>query len=107
MTNKTLNQQIKVGDIFYSSWGYDQTNIDFYQVTRVISDKTIELRPIQSKKFNDDHVIPVENSFTGDSFKRRIRRYESGVFCNGECSFMTASLWDGKPRYETPFGYGH
>lgn len=22
----------KVGDVFYSSWGYEQTNIDFYQV---------------------------------------------------------------------------
>lgn len=27
--------QAKVGDILVSSWGYEQTNIDFYQVTRV------------------------------------------------------------------------
>ena len=23
---------VKVGDVFYDSWGYEQTNIDFYQV---------------------------------------------------------------------------
>ena len=27
---------VKVNDIFYSSWGYDQTNIDFYQVIDVL-----------------------------------------------------------------------
>jgi hypothetical protein len=26
---------VKVGDIFYESWGYDQTNIDFCQVVEV------------------------------------------------------------------------
>ena len=24
--------EVKVGDFFYSSWGYDQTNVDFYKV---------------------------------------------------------------------------
>ena len=26
---------MQVGDIYYDSWGYEQTNIDFYQVTAV------------------------------------------------------------------------
>lgn len=26
---------VKVGDFFYSSWGYDQTNVDFYKVVGV------------------------------------------------------------------------
>jgi hypothetical protein len=24
--------EVKVGDFFYASWGYDQTNVDFYKV---------------------------------------------------------------------------
>ncbi len=28
---------VKVNDIFYSSWGYDQTNIDFYMVVEVLN----------------------------------------------------------------------
>jgi hypothetical protein len=34
------------GDVLRSSWGYDQTNVDFYEVTRVISPKSVEIREI-------------------------------------------------------------
>jgi hypothetical protein len=27
-------REVKVGDIFYTSWGYDQTNVEFYKVVR-------------------------------------------------------------------------
>ncbi len=37
-----------VGDLFYSSWGYEQTNIDFYQVTTV-KNKKVGLTPIAGK----------------------------------------------------------
>jgi hypothetical protein len=35
-----VRKEVSVGDIFYNSWGWDQTNVDFYQVRRVTS-KTI------------------------------------------------------------------
>ena len=39
-----------VGKIFYSSWGYEQTNIDFYKVVEVSkSGKTITLQQIGSQ----------------------------------------------------------
>lgn len=37
---------VKVGDIFRSSWGYDQTNIDFYQVVALVGSKMAEVREI-------------------------------------------------------------
>lgn len=30
-----MKHNFVVGDVLYSSWGYDQTNIDFYQVLKV------------------------------------------------------------------------
>lgn len=42
------NIQIKEGSIFYSSWGYDQTNIDFYQVVKATA-KTVWLRKLNAK----------------------------------------------------------
>ena len=39
---------IKIGDIWYSSWGYNQTNIDFYKVIKK-SEKMIWLRAIGQK----------------------------------------------------------
>lgn len=34
----------ETGHVLRASWGYDQTNVDFYQVTKVISPKMVELR---------------------------------------------------------------
>ena len=38
----------KVGDILHTMWGYDQTNIEFWQVTKIISSKMIEVREVAS-----------------------------------------------------------
>ncbi len=39
----------KVGDLFVSSWGYDQTNVDYYQVIERPSDHYAIVRRIDSK----------------------------------------------------------
>lgn len=47
---ETLPATVKVGDIFYNSWGYDQTNIDFYVVDAVSpTGKTCTVRPCGSQ----------------------------------------------------------
>lgn len=38
----------KVGDLFCMSWGYDQTNVNYFQVTRV-SDKGVWVREVGAK----------------------------------------------------------
>ena len=99
---------IKLGNVFSCSWGYDQTNVDYYQVTRVISDKTIEVTPIESIQVDKNKVMPNLNKFCGEAFKRRLKNWYDNTPCiNGEESFMQAKLWDGKARYETPFNEGH
>ncbi|HCN5512602.1 TPA: hypothetical protein N6023_004603 [Escherichia coli] len=35
------NDTVSVGDIFVSSWGYEQTNVTFYQVLSVHGKKTV------------------------------------------------------------------
>lgn len=97
----------KVGDILTASWGYDQTNVDFYLVTKVIGTRTIELREIGNKKVSDDgpttHVMPVADNILDD--KVYIKRVSNGsVNFN---SYKWASKWDGNPCYETGMGWGH
>lgn len=43
MAEKRYGDGGDVGDILYSSWGYDQTNIDFYEVVRR-TEKSVWLR---------------------------------------------------------------
>ena len=56
----------KVGDILYSSWGYDQTNIEFYQVTAT-TEKTVTFREIMqdgtAEHFMSASVTPRPNDF--------------------------------------------
>lgn len=40
--------RVEIGDVFVSSWGYDQTNVDFYRVTRKTK-AMIELSPIPGR----------------------------------------------------------
>lgn len=104
---KEFRHTLKVGDILYSSWGYDQTNIDWYQVTAV-SDKAVVIREIQGKVVSSDghggdKVVPVPGKFIGTPEKKipgtgnRIRL----------TSYSSAFPWDGKPRHETSPNWGH
>ena len=90
---------LKEGDILYSSWGYEQTNIDFYQVTRVISDKMVEIRQIASDMpkgetgFMSGMVVAIKDKFVGDPMRKRANATNYVRIA----SYAGAGKWDGKP----------
>ena len=50
-TEETQNAEgVHLGDIFYTCWGYEQTNIDFYQVVQLKGKHTIVLRQNEVKR---------------------------------------------------------
>ena len=62
MTTTTMAP--KVGDILYDSWGYDQTNIDYYEVVRTTK-ASVWIRSIAREMTDDQrHVVPVAGAFT-------------------------------------------
>ena len=73
-TEETQNAEgVHLGDIFYSSWGYDQTNIDFYQVVALKGKHTLVLRQNEEKKGLS------ETSWNG--YTRPIRdRFKTGYY---------------------------
>jgi len=106
---------LEVGSILYSSWGYDQTNIDFYQVTEVVGAKSVKIRRIASERTDEsnppcDYVIPVKDAFLDDSSydknKEMLKRVGQGNTISLN-SYSSAYPWDGKPKYETSSGWGH
>ena len=40
---------IKVGDVFGMSWGYDQTNNDFFQVVELVGESSVRVREINPR----------------------------------------------------------
>ena len=99
--------ELFAGDILYSSWGYDQTNVDFYEVIEVPGNQTVVIREVASKVVKGDgrseSVVPVPGDYIGSPMKKRVGLGER-VKIN---SSSTAYKWDGKPKYQTgPYG-GH
>ncbi|WP_407226574.1 hypothetical protein [Enterobacter roggenkampii] len=49
--------RISVNDVFYSCWGYEQTNINFYQVVQVRGKQTVLLREIRAEIISDSQPM--------------------------------------------------
>jgi hypothetical protein len=92
-----------VGDIFTDSWGYDQTNVDFFQVIEK-KDRSVVLRPIGGKMVDSEgsmsgRTVPVKDSFRGEPIAKPVMVR----MCAGKPDYYissshrgTLSKWDGK-----------
>jgi hypothetical protein len=73
----SANHGVKIGDVFRSSWGYDQTNVDYYQVVAV-GNKTATFCKIaqlsESDGFLQGNCVPATNQFIGKPFKKLIQK---------------------------------
>jgi hypothetical protein len=120
---------VEVGDFFVSSWGYDQTNIDFYKVVAV-TPKGVKVQKwskavVSGHGAPQEYVVPGQavpqgawvkvpggwNEFDRDAsppvkFHRTRPAWGGGVGFNIN-SYSSARKWDGKPTYQTGAGWGH
>lgn len=111
MPNKVLkykdmngNEQIlKKGMIVYTSWGYDQTNIDYYKVLKIEGKKYFRMRKLQEKVtetgFMSGHCVPIMKF--DPAFPEVVRGYKD-KFGNLTVTIdrvrMSVRAWDGKPK---------
>ncbi len=96
-SRKAEGRGLAVGDIVDSSWGYDQTNVEFYEVTALVGKTMVELRELAQTR-EDTHwaqwrALPVLGSYVGSSFRRVAKSGYVSI-----TSFYGASLWNGQPR---------
>lgn len=94
------------GDILYTSWGYDQTNVDFYEVVEVVGPKMIKVREVSKKIVTgdgfSDKVVAVPGKYVGPEIKAMV-----GMGDRAKIEGHGASKWDGKPVYQTGAYGGH
>jgi len=92
----------KVGDIYVCSWGYEQTNIDYYQVVRVLP-KSVVVQAIDSTRSYDGPMhgqsFPIANRFCGEERTVRLRVDGTGGTSFRVNSFSWAYPWNGKPSF--------
>ena len=67
---------LDVGDILESSWGWEQTNIDYYQVVgvkgRYVTLREIARRSVETLYMQGD-CWPIPDKFIGEPFKKQAR----------------------------------
>ena len=68
-----------VGDVLRCSWGYDQTNIDFYEVTRLIGSQMVEYRKIGYQSEHTGHMqgecVPAPGQYIGEPKRAKVTEF--------------------------------
>jgi hypothetical protein len=119
---------LNVGDIIYNSWGYDQTNIDFYVIVKTTANY-VWTQPIACESVPSEGHAPMSGYTQPETpirqiLTREVREYgdwEPGIG-NRTVSLKTVpiepvkrkaegrsvhfehgcgTLWDGRPKYES------
>ena len=108
---------LQVGDYLYCSWGYDQTNIDFFIVTKLVGKNKILIKGCSNQITNSteysDFVRPGKdtgNSWTRDNHGNHVELLKTVNGSNNSISlssFAFARKWDGEPKSQTNSLYGH
>lgn len=107
---RTQKHNLQVGDILDANWGYEQTNIDYYQVVDR-TDRMVTVRQIAGKITSYDtdmsgRCLPVKDAFLtpkyeGDDrglpLKRVVSTYSWGPSVKID-EVRTANLWDGREQ---------
>lgn len=91
------HHNVKVGTIFYTSWGYEQTNVNFYEVIELVGKCTLVLQELEQIRTPDGYGLsgntnPVPSSYIGNPFRKRIN--SDGFIKISSCQL--GMIWDGR-----------
>lgn len=98
--------EVKIGDIFHCSWGYDMTINDYYQVVDLTpSGKSVRVRKLnkelaKSGEYFSGREMPIKDDFASDNV--RTLRLQTSYMDTPEIkitSYSWARLWDGESNY--------
>jgi hypothetical protein len=92
-----LAANVEVGDLFVDSWGYEQTQVDLYQVVAKPTARTVIVREIASQTvkgsegYDCQNVRAVPNSFIGEEMKKRLDNYGGFKTSSYSCARPTTA----------------
>ena len=97
---KEFKTSCKIGDIFVCSWGYEQTNVDYYKLVELRGNVGTFIEIGQTKVAGSDgvdscDVMPDPCNEIGEKFKKTIQLGERFSLS----SFEYCKLWNGEKNY--------
>lgn len=116
---------VRVGDLFVSSWGYEQTNLNFFQVVALVGSQSVRIREVTPKIQKEENeggmsryircsipgpgeMLPVltRSQFVNDQGRGDVKRIHDGInggdvyFKVGEGGYLCYK-YDGGQLYES------
>lgn len=105
---KDAMKGIKVGDLFAASWGYDQTNVDFFQVVALVGKNSVRVRQVQPEMIdekpgmmcadrtykipqNGEMLPPANGVFIKDNVKGDVKRIQ--IFAANDTPYFKLSSY--------------
>lgn len=99
---RNVPSTLKVGDIVYNSWGFEQTNVDFYEVVRANAAyvwlQSLNQEITSATGSMSGYCVAVKGTAHGDITKHKVNNGNSVCFRHG-----CGSVWDGKPKYYSSY----
>jgi len=98
---------LQVGEVVTYSWGYDQTNLEFFEIV-ARTEKTVTLRPIggnciEASGPGGNRFVPMRTKYLGPALNPKPVRPGNYITMPHGC----AHKWSGRPCYETDSMFGH
>jgi hypothetical protein len=105
--NVDAKEFYKEGDVIVNTWGYEQTNVNYYKVYKVTA-KTISVIEISQKMVENSlyshgmacEVMPDVENLANNPANYNLRVYENGRLSNPE-SFYYMKKWSGNAQYNS------
>ena len=85
---------LEVGDVLKASWGYDQTNYNYYLVLKLVGKESVSIIEIGAQSESTGHMtsesVPNINKFIGEPMTRRV---------NGDSVRVCSVIFASKAEY--------
>lgn len=81
---ETNKYGVKVGDLFVSSWGYEQTNVDFFQVVKLCGKSSVRVRHVIPRMVNEEGISGMSADRTYEVTREMLKPVERSIFINDQ-----------------------
>ena len=100
-----IRQEVKEGQIFYTSWGYDQTNYDYIVVVGISPTKKTamcQLAQYEHKGYDSQCNVqkPVAKGY-GVKFRMKVEYWENKIQLRGSYPFCASEVMRGEQNPST------
>lgn len=110
---------IKVGDIFEMSWGYEQTNVDFFRVKELRGKTQVVLQEVRLKLVEETGIsgMSADRKYDINNYKicdnsvhikdnekgaiKTVKQLKNGHIYINMCSYANAYIYKGETVYES------